>query len=164
MVPLFGAAYAAPNKDTTILYCFRSPMTVLNTPVNGKIQGLFKIFECFSSIFQGKFNFQGLFKTVLYIQVLFKPAQTLYGVCAMGKNRGNPNQVCMKFKGTTGISSQNVFISHKYLSPFILMDFPIQIDTIRMALSIIYDKLHGWIQMGGGGQGAWTPRENHEWV
>ena len=44
--------------------------TVLNPPVKGKIQGLFKAFECFSSTFQGKFNFQGLFKTVLYIQVL----------------------------------------------------------------------------------------------
>ena len=77
VVPLFGAAYAAPNKDTTILYLFRSPKTVLNTPVNGKIQGLFKAFECFSSTFQGKFNFQGLFKTVLYIQVLFKPVRTL---------------------------------------------------------------------------------------
>ena len=71
MVPLFGAAYAAQNKDTTILYRFRSPKTVLNPPVNGKIQGLFKAFECFSSTFQGKFNFQGLSKTVLYIQVLF---------------------------------------------------------------------------------------------
>ena len=54
-----------------------SPKTVLNPPVNGKIQGLFEAFESFSSIFQGKFNFQGLFKTVLYIQVLFKPVQTL---------------------------------------------------------------------------------------
>ena len=58
MVPVFGAAYAAPNKGTTILYCIRSPKTVLNPPVNGKIQGLFKAFECFSSTFQGKFNFQ----------------------------------------------------------------------------------------------------------
>ena len=33
---------------------------MLNPPVNGKIQGLFKAFECFSSTFQGKFNFQGL--------------------------------------------------------------------------------------------------------
>ena len=49
---LFGAAYAAPNKGTTILYCFRSPKTVLNPPVNGTIQGLFKVFECFSSTFQ----------------------------------------------------------------------------------------------------------------
>ena len=65
------------NKDTTILYCYRSPKTVLNTPVNGKIQGLFKAFDCFSSTFQGKFNFQGLFKTVLHIQVLFKPVRTL---------------------------------------------------------------------------------------
>ena len=73
MVPLFGAAYAAPNKGITILNLFRSPKTLLNPPLNGKIQGLFKAFECFSSTFQGKFNFQGLFKTVLYIQVLFKP-------------------------------------------------------------------------------------------
>ena len=51
--------------------------SVLNTPVNGKIQGLFKAFECFSSTLQGKFLFQGLFKTVLYIQVLFKPVQTI---------------------------------------------------------------------------------------
>ena len=51
--------------------------TLLNPPVNGKIQGLFKAFECLSSTFQGKFNFQGLFKTVLYIQVLFKPVRTL---------------------------------------------------------------------------------------
>ena len=50
---------------------------MLNSSVNGKIQGLFKTFECFSSTFQVKFNFQGLFKTVLHIQVLFKPAQTL---------------------------------------------------------------------------------------
>ena len=77
MVPLFGAANAAANKDSTNLYLFRSPKTVLNTPVNGKIQGLFKAFECFSNTFQGKFNFQGLFKTVQYIQVLFKPVRTL---------------------------------------------------------------------------------------
>ena len=73
MTPIFDAAYAAPNKGTTILYCFRSPKTVLNPPVNGKIQELFKAFECFSSTFEGKFIFQGLFKTNLYIQVLFKP-------------------------------------------------------------------------------------------
>ena len=51
--------------------------TVLNPLANGKIQGLFKAFECFSSTFQDKFYFQGLFKAVLYIQVLFKPVQTL---------------------------------------------------------------------------------------
>ena len=44
---------------------------------NGKIQGLFKAFDRFSSTFQDKFNFQGLLKTVLYIQVLFKPVGTL---------------------------------------------------------------------------------------
>ena len=49
----------------------------LKNSVNGKIQGLFKAFECFSGTFQGKFNFQGLFKTVLYIQVLLKPVPTM---------------------------------------------------------------------------------------
>ena len=79
MMPLFGAAYAyaAPNKGTIILYRFRPQKTVLSPLANGKIQGLFKAFECFSSTFQGKFHFQGPFKTVLYIQVLFKPVQTL---------------------------------------------------------------------------------------
>ena len=77
LVPLFGAAYAAPNKGTTILYLFRPPKAVLNPPVNGKIQGLYKAFECFSTTFQGKFNFQRLFKTNLFIQVLFKPVRTL---------------------------------------------------------------------------------------
>ena len=51
VVPLFGAAYAAPNKGTTILYWFRSPKAVLKPPVNGKIQGVFKAFECFSKLF-----------------------------------------------------------------------------------------------------------------
>ena len=51
--------------------------TVLNPLANGKIQGLFNAFECFSSTFQGKFYFQGLFKIVLYIQVLFKPVRIL---------------------------------------------------------------------------------------
>ena len=66
MVPLLGAAYAAPNKGTTILYWFRPSKTVLNPHANGKIQGLFKAFESFSSTFQGKLYFQRLFKTVLF--------------------------------------------------------------------------------------------------
>ena len=53
------------------------PKTLLNPPVNGKIQGLFKAFKCFSSTFQDNFYFQVLVKTVLYIQVLFKPVRTL---------------------------------------------------------------------------------------
>ena len=52
--------------------------TVLNPLANGKIQGLSYAFECFSSTFQDKFHFQGLFKTVLYIQVLSKPVRTLW--------------------------------------------------------------------------------------
>ena len=50
---------------------------MLNPLVNGKIQELFKAFECFSSTFQGKFHFQGLFRTVLFTYVLFKPVRTL---------------------------------------------------------------------------------------
>ena len=77
VVPLFGAAYAAPNKGTTILYIPQNTVELLNPPVNGEIQGLFKAFLVFSSSLQGKFYFQGLFKTVLYIQVFFKPVPTL---------------------------------------------------------------------------------------
>ena len=73
MVPLFGAAYASRNKGTTILYWFRSPKTVLNPPVNGKIQGLSRSLSVFQEIFKAKL----IFKTVLYIQVLLKPVRTL---------------------------------------------------------------------------------------
>ena len=65
VVLLFGAAFAAPNKGTTILYSFRSLSTVLSSTENRQIQGLFKAFEWFSSTFQGIFNFQGLFKKAL---------------------------------------------------------------------------------------------------
>ena len=58
----------------------------MNTPVNGKIQGLFKAFECFSCTFQGQFNFKGLFKAVLYIQVLFKHVRTLYTIKKVSQN------------------------------------------------------------------------------
>ena len=53
------------------------PQKSVNPPVNGKIRGLFKAFKYFSSACQSKFNFQGLFKTVLYIQVLFKSVGAL---------------------------------------------------------------------------------------
>ena len=41
VVPLFGAAFAAPNKGTTILYWFWSLSTVLSPTENRIIQGLF---------------------------------------------------------------------------------------------------------------------------
>ena len=65
VVPLFGVAFAAPNKGTTILYRFRSLSLVLSSTENRRIQGLFKAFERFSNTFQGRFNFQGDFKKVL---------------------------------------------------------------------------------------------------
>ena len=74
---------------------------MLNPPVNGKIQVLFKDFECFSSTFQGKVNFQWLFKTVLYIQVLFKPVQTLYNVIMT-------HQLCFcSFLDSSGLGALN---------------------------------------------------------
>ena len=58
--------------------------TVLNPPVNGRIQGLFKASEGFSSTFQGKFKSQGLFKTVLYssaYQACADPELYVYFTC-----------------------------------------------------------------------------------
>ena len=48
----------------------------------------------FLSTFQGKFDFQGLFKTVLYIQVLFKSVQTLYNdvITSRVENDVDPDQ------------------------------------------------------------------------
>ena len=74
VAPIFGAA---PNKATTFLYWFRSLSTVLSPTENSRTQGLFKAFEWFSSTFQGGFNFQGLYKKAVQIQVLFKPVRTL---------------------------------------------------------------------------------------
>ena len=48
VVPIFGAAYAAPNRGTTILYWFRPLSTVLSPTENSRIQGDFKAFEYFS--------------------------------------------------------------------------------------------------------------------
>ena len=62
VVPLFGAANAAPNTGTTVLFWFRSLSTELIPTENIRIQGLFKAFAWFPSTFQGKFNFQGVFK------------------------------------------------------------------------------------------------------
>ena len=45
VVPLFGAAYAAPNIGTTILYWLSSLSTVLSPTENSRIQGLYKAFE-----------------------------------------------------------------------------------------------------------------------
>ena len=78
MVPLFGAAYAA--KGIEILYRFRPPKTLLNPLANGKIQGLFKAFECFQVIFKANL-FSRTIQDVLYIQVLFKLVRTPKNIC-----------------------------------------------------------------------------------
>ena len=51
VVPLFGAAFAAPNKGTTILYSLRSLSTMLSSTENRRIQGLFKAFWVISQYF-----------------------------------------------------------------------------------------------------------------
>ena len=51
--------------------------TVLNPLANGKIQGLFKAFECFSSTFQGKFYVQDFSRQ----SCIFKYFQSLWEPC-----------------------------------------------------------------------------------
>ena len=74
-MPIFGAAYAAPNIGTTIFILIQVFINSAKSIENSRIQGLFKAFEQFSSTFQGRFNFQGLFKKALSIQVLSKPVR-----------------------------------------------------------------------------------------
>ena len=57
--------------------------TVLNPLANGKIQGLFKAFECFSSTFQGKFHFQSFQDSTVY--------SNTFQACA------NPDPACITF-------------------------------------------------------------------
>ena len=77
---MFGAILKATNSS------FQKGMAFYRSIYVKKVMKLlafifeppsYKAFECISSTLQGKFNFQGLFKTVLYIQVLFKHVRTL---------------------------------------------------------------------------------------
>ena len=68
MVPLFGAAYAAPNKGTTILYSFRPPKTALDPLANGK----FKDFSSHLSVFQVLFKVNFIFKDFSRQSCIFK--------------------------------------------------------------------------------------------
>ena len=118
-MPLFGAAYAAPNKGTTILYWFRS-QKLLNPPVSGKIQGLFKAFECFSSTFVGKFNFQGLFMTVLYIQVTgtFQACANPKNTFIVEANNMDPNQTGAVWSDWSSLIWVHVVCNIGYHSPW----------------------------------------------
>ena len=48
------------DKGTTILYWFKSTLTVLNPTINSKIQGLFKVFEWFPVLFKADLIFKDL--------------------------------------------------------------------------------------------------------
>ena len=72
MVPLFGAAYAVPNKSTTILYWFRPPKTVLNPFANGKIQGFFNAFWVFFKYFSRQVLFSRTFQDSLVYSSTFQ--------------------------------------------------------------------------------------------
>ena len=63
------------QQGTTVLFRFRSLSTVvIPTESPMALQGPCVIFQ----YFQGIFNFQGLFKKALYIQVYFKPGWALF--------------------------------------------------------------------------------------
>ena len=65
VVPLFDAAFAAPNKGTTILYWFRSLSTVLSSTENRRIQELFKAFEWFPVLFKADLIFKNFSRNPL---------------------------------------------------------------------------------------------------
>ena len=58
---LFDAeyAYAAPNKDTTILYRFKSPLSMFSPTGNGKILGIFKALVIHKHFLMQIFIFKG---------------------------------------------------------------------------------------------------------
>ena len=86
MVPLFGAVYAAPNKGTIIYTDLGRQKIPLNPPVKGKIQGLFKAFECFSSTFKKKKNFKDYSRQ----SCIFKSFSSLCEPCCIRPNEKIP--------------------------------------------------------------------------
>ena len=78
VVPLFGAAYAAPNIGTTILYRFWSLSTVLSPTENSRVQGLFKVLSDFSVIFKADFILKGFSRKPSKFKYFSKPVRTLY--------------------------------------------------------------------------------------
>ena len=96
--------------------------TVLNPPANGTNQGLFKALRCFSSTFPGKVNFQGLFKTVLYIQVL----STLCEPC--DRFLSPADYLCKQFRPRSGPTE---FWSQSVSKPFdTLLELPKEVFEI----------------------------------
>ena len=69
-MPIFGAAFAAPNKGTTILYCFRSLSTVLQKIV--ELKDFSKLFSDFPVLFKADLIFKDFQESPLN-SVLFKP-------------------------------------------------------------------------------------------
>ena len=73
MVPLFGAEIKAPHFDTDLSL----QKTVLNPPVNGKIQGIFTSL----SIFQVLFKANLILKDFSRQSCIFKYFSSLYEPC-----------------------------------------------------------------------------------
>ena len=166
VVPLFGAAYAAPNKGTTILYCFRTPKTVLNPPVNGKIQGLFKTYECFSSTVQGRLNLRTLQDSSVY--------SSTYQACAnpvLWIGDGREINVSINYKRVKqSVENEN----HRkpddqkqsgpfFVSPQLILQFTEGIQWFNYRVGYTFPRIkrgsnifHG----GGGGGGGGGPNAN----
>ena len=70
-MPLFGAVYAAPNIDTTILYWLNSLSTVLSLKIVG-FKDFSRPLSDFSVLFKPYFIFEDFSS-----KVLLKPVRTL---------------------------------------------------------------------------------------
>ena len=85
---------------------------MLNPPVNGKNQGLFKAFECLSSTFQGKFNCQGLLKD--FPTVFKSPAcSNTFQACANpdilpDSNQNHPENTSTAYRVCYNLRQNNV--------------------------------------------------------
>ena len=74
---LFRKYPKTPVFDHSNYRLFERIHAVPCTSNNRGLTVLFNVLKPFSTISQGRFNFQGLFKKALHIQVLFKPVRPL---------------------------------------------------------------------------------------
>ena len=102
MVPLFGAAYAAPNKVTTILYRFMPQKTVLNPHAMVK----FKDFSRPLSVFQVLLKANFIFKDFSRRSLIFKYFSSLCEPCYMVIKRKPDFVVCDQQRHRTACTSR----------------------------------------------------------
>ena len=98
---------------------------MLNAPVKGKIQGLFKAFECFQVLLKANLIFKD-FSRQTYIQVIIKHVRTPVKLFLNYRNVHHyPVRICLCMRTTKTQSDQHlsILLSGKYYDHLLCAKF-----------------------------------------